>query len=275
MERQNITGKNTEYWDELCGTGLAKFLGINDSSPKSLKKFDDYYFDLYPYLDDYINFSDLKGKQVLEIGLGYGTVSGRLAGSGANYTGLDIAHGPVNMVNHRLKQLEVSGQAVQGSILDPPFEEGAFDVVVAIGCLHHTGDLQLAIDKCRRLLRPGGELIFMVYNAYSYRRFVKSPMTTIKYFIKELLFYRGVVGSSTAKERAGYDANTVSLEGAPHTDWISIRSLRTLCRDFSSFSGNLENIDQELPFVQSTRKELLTTKWPSACGLDLYAVAKK
>lgn len=184
-------------------------------------------------------------------------------------------YGLVNIVSHRLKQLGVSSQVVQGSVLKPSFEEVTFDVIVAIGCLHHTDDLQLALDKCRGLLSPGAELIFMVYNAYSYRRFIQAPVTTVKCFIKEMFSCRGVVGKSTAKERAGYDANTVSLDGAPYTDWISIPSLRTLCRDFSSFSGNLENIDQELPFVQSTRKELLTTKWPSACGLDLYAVAKK
>jgi len=275
MKDKTITDKNTKYWDELCGTALAKYLGISDFSPESLKKYDDYYFDLYPYIYDYIPLSKLKGKNVLEVGLGYGTVSSYIAESDAIYTGLDVANGPVNMVNNRLKQLRVSGQAVQGSILNPPFEKGIFDVIIAIGCLHHTGDLQLALDKCRGLLSPGGELIFMVYNAYSYRRFIQSPVTTVKYFLKEMFSYRSVVGKSTEKQRAGYDANTESLEGAPHTDWISIRSLRALCRDFSSFSGNLENIDREPPFFSSTRKELLTTKWPAVCGLDLYAVAKK
>jgi hypothetical protein len=25
-----------------------------------------------------------------------------------------------------------------------------------VGCLHHTGNLQLAINQCHRLLKPGG-----------------------------------------------------------------------------------------------------------------------
>ena len=276
MGNESLTNENAEFWDELCGTGLAKHLGVTDSSAESLEKYDNFYFEIYPYLNDYINTSDLKGKDILEIGLGYGTVSSHLAKSGSNYSGLDIASGPVKMVNHRLELLSVSGKAVIGSILEPPFEEESFDTIVAIGSLHHTGDLQLAIDSCYKLLRPEGELIFMVYNAYSYRRFVKAFIKTVLYFIREqFFFYRGVIGSSSTKERAAYDANTVSLVGAPHTDWISIRSLKKLCQNFSHSSANLENIDQESPFKRSSRKELLLTRWPSWFGLDIYVVAKK
>lgn len=93
----------------------------------SLKKFDDWYFAFYPYLFVHIPFEDMKGKDVLEIGLGYGTVSQRLAEAGARYRGLDIAPGPVTMVNHRLNQADLEGQAQQGSILQAPFADASFD----------------------------------------------------------------------------------------------------------------------------------------------------
>ncbi len=274
MNQSAISNKNSEFWDELCGSGLAKYLGVSDSSPESLKKFDDWYFDFYPYLFDHIPFESLKGKRVLEIGLGYGTVSQRLAEAGASYTGLDIAKGPVSMVNHRLEQAGLPGRAVQGSILEPDFPGESFDVIVAIGCLHHTGNLQLAVEQCWKILRPGGLLIFMVYYAYSYRRFRMAPMTTFRNIAKELVGYRGVVGSSAERERAAYDSGS-SGAGAPHTDWISVRSLRKYCGKFSSFSAKIENIDQEPPFRGRPREELLKTKWPNTVGLDLYATAVK
>lgn len=146
MSQAEITSKNSDFWNELCGTTLARYLGITDSSKESLAKFDNWYFDFYPYLFDHIPFDSLKGKDVLEVGLGYGTVSQRLAESGANYIGLDVAAGPVDMVNHRLDQKGLSGEARQGSILEPPFATDSFDAIVAIGCLHHTGNLKLAID---------------------------------------------------------------------------------------------------------------------------------
>lgn len=274
METNEISKKNTEFWDELCGSQLAKVLGIKDSLPESLKKFDDWYFDFYPYLYDHIPFGQMKDKKVLDIGLGYGTVAQRLAESGADYTGLDIAHGPVSMVNHRLAQNQLPGRAIQGSILEPGLPEGEFDYVVAIGCLHHTGNLQLAIQQCHRLLKPGGQLIFMVYYAYSYRRFRMVPGLTLMTLIREAFGYRGVVGAGSDRQRAAYDSSAEG-GGAPHTDWISERSLRHYCREFGLFEATVENIDQEVPFRLTPRKELLKTRWPAIVGLDIYATATK
>jgi SAM-dependent methyltransferase len=272
--QDNVSHKNSEFWNELCGSQLAKVLGIVDSKPESLKKFDDWYFDFYPYLFDHIPFQDMKGKDVLEIGLGYGTVAQRLAETGCNYTGLDIAAGPVHMVNHRIEQNNLSGKAVQGSALEPPFAPTSFDYIVAIGCLHHTGNLALAVDQCHKLLKPGGQLIFMVYSAYSYRRWRMSTSATLSYLGRELMGHRGVVGESREKDRAAYDTGA-SGGGAPHTDWISKKSLNALCKKYASFNGTYENIDQEPPFLLTPRVELLKTRWPRLAGLDLYATATK
>jgi SAM-dependent methyltransferase len=274
MNTIDISSKNSKFWDELCGSQLAKVLGINDSSPESLKKFDDWYFDFYPYLYTHIPFEKMNGKNVLDIGLGYGTVAQRIAEAGANYTGLDIARGPVAMVNHRLAQNSLPGAAIQGSILEPSLPEGSFDYVVAIGCLHHTGNLQLAIDNCYRLLKPGGQLIFMVYYAYSYRRFRMSPILSIRNMFREAFGYRGVVGAGSDRQRAAYDSSSEG-GGAPHTDWISERSLKHYCRNFTSFEATIENIDQEVPFKLTPRKQLLQTRWPAIVGLDIYSTATK
>lgn len=274
METTEISKSNASFWNELCGSNFAKSIGVTDSSNESLQKFDYWYFNFYPYLFDHIPFSNMKGKKVLEIGLGYGTVSQRLAESGADYTGLDIAQGPVSMVNHRLAQSHLPGSAIQGSILDPQLPVGSFDYVVAIGCLHHTGNLQLAIQQCHRLLKPGGQLIFMVYYAYSYRRFRMTPLLTMRNLVKELFGYRDVVGSGSNRQRAAYDASSEG-GGAPHTDWISESSLKNYCKEFTSFKATIENIDQETPFQSRSREDLLKTKWPSIVGLDIYATATK
>ena len=274
MSQADISSNNSEFWNELCGSGLAKFLGVTDSSPQSLRKFDDWYFDFYPYLFDHIPFKTMKGMNVLEVGLGYGTVSQRLAESGAEYTGLDIAQGPVSMVNQRLAQNDLPGKASQGSLLEPQLAVASFDYVIAIGCLHHTGNLKLAIEQCHSLLKPGGQLIFMVYYAYSYRRFRMAPLLTIKSMMKEMLGFRGVVGEGSDRQRAAYDASSEG-DGAPHTDWVSERSLKRFCKKFTSFEASIENIDQETPFRSTPRKELIKTKWPSFVGLDIYATATK
>ena len=105
----SIDERNVAFWDELCGTSQARQLGVTDSSPESLEKFDAWYFELYPYLFDHVPLEQLVDRDVLEIGLGYGSLSQKIAEGGARYVGLDIATGPVEMVRHRLRQAALPG----------------------------------------------------------------------------------------------------------------------------------------------------------------------
>ena len=265
---------NADFWNEPCGSQAARMLGVTDASIKSLRIFDDWYLDFYPYLKSYIPFADLKGKDVLEVGLGYGTVSQLLAEPARSYVGLDIASGPVQLVNHRLQQNRLAGHAELGNILEPPFSAESFDFIIAIGCLHHTGDLETALARCYELLRNGGTLIFMVYSAYAYKRWIISFVPTFKYWLRELGGYRGVVGSSNARERAAYDINLEGLE-APHTDFVSKSSLRFLCRRFRTFRANYENINIPSLVRFVPRNVLLRTPMPRLAGPDVYAEATK
>jgi SAM-dependent methyltransferase len=121
---------NSEFWNDLCGSTLARSLGVKDASVESLARFDDWYFNFYAYLLPFVDLAACKGKRTLEVGLGYGSLSQQLANAGAIYTGLDIAPGPVAMVNHRLLQNGLSGQAVQGSVLSCPFPDRSFETAV-------------------------------------------------------------------------------------------------------------------------------------------------
>lgn len=269
-----IEADNVAFWNELCGTHLATVLGIADDSPASLKKFDDWFFAFYPYLFAHVPLAELRGRDVLEVGLGYGSLSQKIAESGARYCGLDIAPGPVELVRHRLRQAGLAGRAEQGSILAAPFGDVSFDRIVTIGCLHHTGDMARAIEECHRLLRPGGSLTAMVYYAYSYRRWFQARRETLHYLQAELLGYRGVAAPPGEGQTWDYDHNAAG-EAAPHTDFISVKSLRRLCRRFSRFRWKLRNINQEPPFEKRTREALLGTRWPALCGLEIYATAVK
>src|SRR5215207_4712187 len=142
-KQQSIDAGNARFWDELCGSSLARTLGIEDASPESLRRFDAAYMRHYPYLESYLDHP-LKGSDVLEIGLGYGTLSSRLMARGASYHGVDIAAGPVEMVRHRWRLAgggEAEQRIVHGSALDLPFPDERFEYVFTIGCLHHSGNL--------------------------------------------------------------------------------------------------------------------------------------
>jgi SAM-dependent methyltransferase len=262
---------NAAFWDELCGTGLARSLDITDASPGSLARFDRWYFDFYPYLRRHIPFDSLAGKRVLEVGLGYGSVAQLLVAAGAVYHGLDIAAGPVAMVHHRLSAQAIAADVRQGSILDCPWPDAAFDYVVAIGCYHHTGNLARAVAETYRVLVPAGGATIMVYNAYSHRRWTRWPLATSRALLAE--WAGRPAPRASAAERAAYDVDSAG-KAAPETVFVSAGYLRRIMHAWSTVSVVRENVDLPGPLRQIPRRWLLPTLGPW-CGLDLYCRALK
>jgi ubiquinone/menaquinone biosynthesis C-methylase UbiE len=251
---------NVAFWNELCGTTSARKLGIVDDSPASLKKFDDWFFEFYPYLFDHIPFESLAGREVLEIGLGYGTVAQRLMQSHAEYHGLDVADGPLAMARHRALLLGKQTTISQGSALAIPYADGSFDHVVTIGCLHHTGDLAQAFREVHRVLRSGGAATIMVYNALSYRHWMHTPVATYRR-LKEPVFEWSNASSGM---RQVYDANEIG-RAAPSTVFISAQEAHAfLSKLFSSVRVTRRNIAAMVGRAQAC------AWFERSVGLDLY-----
>ncbi|WP_431098444.1 class I SAM-dependent methyltransferase [Polaromonas aquatica] len=269
--QEDINTQNSEFWNTLCGTSLAQGIGIKDGSRESLEIFDKWYMDLYPYLLDRVPVNTMKDKAVLEIGLGYGTLSQKIAEAGARYHGLDIASGPVAMVNSRMGMLGVDGLAQQGNMLECPFEDGTFDAVVSIGCFHHTGDTQRCLDETFRVLKPGGHAYLMVYNQFSFRQWVRFPKETWEKLRRERAGYAGYVRvEGTEAQRKAYDAD-MSGKAAPETDFFSIKQLQHMMRRYKSVHCRKENFD---PLWRIPRKNLLGN-FGRIAGLDIYIHAEK
>jgi SAM-dependent methyltransferase len=262
---------NAAFWNELCGTNLARELGIRDASAESLGRFDEAYFQLYPYLLDYFPRATVEGRRVLEIGLGYGTLGEALARLGADYHGLDLAEGPVAMMRARLGRIPEARpeQVSQGSALELPFDEASFDQVVSIGCLHHTGDLVGAVAECRRVLRPGGRLVLMVYNRRSARRLLLGPLLTAR--------HRLVPGAPSAEATLRYFYDGHADGGAaPSTDFVSVPELRGLLAGFHDVHIERRSIDRvPLGPFEVSRLWLMRLGLDRLVGLDLYAVAHR
>ena len=204
MLQQDMDAQNTAFWDELCGSGLARSLGILKVSPENLRKFDEAYLKLYPYLGQYVEHEPIKGKKVLEIGLGFGTLGYVLAMKGCQYYGLDIAKNPVAMMRYRLSLFgeDALERVQEGSALHIPHPDSSFDFVYSVGCLHHTGNLAQAIAEVHRVLVPGGKAVIMLYHKHSYRQLVKVPLLCLR------SVFRGWTKTRVANSiRALYDTN--------------------------------------------------------------------
>ncbi len=260
---------NAEFWSELCGSTFARSLGITDHSMSSLERFDRAYLDFYPYLLRYVNLDRLAGRRVLEIGLGYGTLGQKIAEAGAEYFGLDIAELPVRMMRHRLRLRGLPGSCARGNALSLPLASSSVDSVIAIGCLHHTGNIQLGLDETHRVLRPGGYAVLMLYNQFSYRQWARWPAATARALLREMAFPVTQVAVSEAQRRA-YDSSATG-DAAPETAFVSIAQLRQMLSHFSRVEFHKENTDN---FLRLPRR-LLLPKLGRRFGLDIYIQAQK
>ena len=274
-QQREIDSGNATFWNELCGTQLAKSLGVIDASPTSLKRFDDWYLAFYPYLASHIPFAAMAGRDVLEIGLGYGTVSQKIAASGARYCGLDIARGPVDMVNHRLRQAGLPGEAQQGSVLAAPFPDAQLrphrDHRVPSSHRKHARTPSPSVTGCSA---PGAfslswSTTLILTDAGG--RLHEPPCAIWRRRSADI---GELVPAASAAERGAYDTDQAGA-AAPHTDYISVKSLRDLCSNFTAFSATRENIAEEPPFRRISRDRLLNTFIPAIAGLDIYVTARK
>ena len=268
----SITGvdqANAAFWDELCGSSLARSLGVSDRTAASLARFDGGYLDLYPYLLNGVPVHALRGRDVLEVGLGYGTLGQKLIEAGAKYTGLDIARGPVDMMNHRQQMMGMEPSSVRGSMLECPFPDEAFDAVVSIGCFHHTGDVARCVREMLRVLRSGGRAFIIVYNRYSYQNWMRWPIRT----------YSSLRSPSPSavpvQQRAAFDPSP-SGNAAPETAFLSVDELRNLFQGYSSFSARKRNWGGIIRLiVPQPLRMLLLSAIGRLCGLDIYVSAVK
>lgn len=266
-----IDEQNRSFWDELCGSGLARSLGLRDRDASTLARYDDAYFAMYPYLRSYLDRFDLRDRRVLEIGLGYGTLGAAIANRGAAYHGVDIAPGPVAMMRHRLSIEGFAHENVtQASAAALPFADATFDFVYSIGCLHHTGQLATAVDEVHRVLSPGGRAVVMLYNAHSFRQLRRVHLRNA---VRRLLRRPQVTATEAA---AMYDTDA-SGAAAPFTEFVSPAKARRLFGRFEDVEIAIRNFD-DLTFRGQrllSRDRILGTPLERLLGLDLYIVGRR
>lgn len=98
-------------------------------------------------LDD----TELKNKNVLEVGCGTGRISREIMARKAHLTVLDIGE---NLVRRVIDELHCQG--VVGNACRLPFEDSSFDIVISSECIEHTQSPARAIEQMCRVCRPGG-----------------------------------------------------------------------------------------------------------------------
>jgi len=148
-------------------------LEMTEHEPGTLAFFDDldaYRFDKLRYLPQVADFDGFAGRRLLEIGCGIGTDLVRFARGGAAVLGVELSETALRLARQNLDLHGAVGAwrllLADGAAL--PLPDESVDVVYAHGVLQYAADPRGVIAEARRVLRPGGTAIFMVYNRVSW-----------------------------------------------------------------------------------------------------------
>lgn len=115
----------------------------------------------------FIPYDALRGKKVLEVGCGSGAHTRLLAMSGAAVTAIDLTEFAVRTARERLRVFGETADIRQMDAEKLEFPHGTFDFVWSWGVVHHTAHIDRAIAEIARVLKPGGEMRFMIYHSRS------------------------------------------------------------------------------------------------------------
>jgi SAM-dependent methyltransferase len=129
---------------------------------------DQYHFEKLHHLLRLVAFDGYRGRSVLEVGCGAGVDLARFARGGASVTGVDLAASAIELARANFRQQGLGGafEVADGEHL--PFPDNSFDLVYAHGVVQYTADPARLVAECRRVLKPGAEAIFQVYNRISW-----------------------------------------------------------------------------------------------------------
>jgi 2-polyprenyl-3-methyl-5-hydroxy-6-metoxy-1,4-benzoquinol methylase len=123
-----------------------------------------------PFIPATFDFASLKGKRVLEIGVGNGIDAVEMMRHGALYTGIDITENHLSLTRRNVDNEGLQSHLealINGDLLSAPIN-GNFDVVYSFGVLHHIAHEAKFLNKIRSLLGQNGELRIAVYSKYSF-----------------------------------------------------------------------------------------------------------
>lgn len=154
-----------KFWNKKpCGSRMGK------SEWGSMEFFKEIEEDRYKYeghILDVIDKLNWEGKKVLEIGTGVGTDARKLIGKGAQYTGINIDQGSVDITAKALDVFSMQGKVKKCDATKLSFDDNYFDVVYTFGALPCIPNLEEVMDEIYRVTKPGGEVLALFYNKSS------------------------------------------------------------------------------------------------------------
>jgi SAM-dependent methyltransferase len=162
----SLTPRVRAYWDRhIHDLEISRH---PPGSPGFFADLDQYHFEKLHHLPALVDFDGSRGRRVLDVGCGAGIDLARFVRGGARGVGVDLAHGAARLAHTYMRQENLGGAIVEADGATLPFPDESFDYVFAHGVIQYAADDHAVVEEVRRVLRPGGEAVFQVYNRVSW-----------------------------------------------------------------------------------------------------------
>lgn len=203
--------------------------------------------------DEWIPFERLAEQDVLEIGVGNGSHAQLLAPHCRRYVGIDLTDYAVQSTQRRFEIFDLQGEIRQMDAEKMAFADASFDFIWTWGVIHHSANTEHILREMRRVLRPGGRAVMMVYHRSFFYYYIFNG------------FFRGVIGGGVLK------AGSLHRLVQRHTDgtiarFYTAKEWRLLVEKYFVIENlRIKGQKSELfPLPQSRLKDALMQATPNA-----------
>jgi SAM-dependent methyltransferase len=258
VERGGVDEKRDgrRFWDSNpCGGQWATY-----------REFVDWLRRTEPYVYDVLDRHDWTGTRVLEVGCGQGPVLNHLAAHGADVVGIDMSATSARRALTGARELSQADR-VHASIGDAenlPFADATFDAAVSFGVLHHTPDTARGIAEIRRVVKPGGTVIVMLYRTGNPKWWATCTARTFSSLVDRISGERGTIANRIRARHATNDSRgTALLElfGVPTLQAFSNGRVREMFTGFdpiriSNYSPGFKRLADIVPLLRAIEPAL-------------------
>jgi SAM-dependent methyltransferase len=156
------------YWEaEPCGTSPDIVGGLPPLTRAWFEQVEAHRYAVEPCIHAVAQFTRHHGRKILEVGVGAGTDHLQWARAGAECHGVDLTDAAIQTTRARLAEYGFTSNLQRIDAERLPFEDGTFDLVYSWGVIHHSEKPEQIVEEIRRVLRPGGRFVGMLYGRRS------------------------------------------------------------------------------------------------------------
>jgi len=156
------------YWEqEPCGSSIEIVGDLPKQGRSWFEQIEAHRYKIEPMIHSVAQFTRHFGKTVLEVGVGAGTDHLQWARVGARLYGVDLTNAGIETTRCHLRSFGFASDLQQANAEELPFADEKFDVVYSWGVIHHADKPERIVAEIRRVLKPGGVFLGMMYGRHS------------------------------------------------------------------------------------------------------------